>query len=158
MEPFVVKNSYFLSGHTYACNPMGAAAGKLVLELIREENLVENAENMGLYLKQKLQALYKYDIVGDIRGEGLMTGIELVKNKITKEPFDASLQISKRISSVAFDEGVVLYPGQGSADGISGDHILITPPLIINRAHCDQIADAIEKGIRKVSENTSLFE
>ncbi|MCW3465947.1 aminotransferase family protein [Chitinophaga nivalis] len=150
MEPFVQQNLPFLGGHTYACNPLGAAIGRFVLTYIAEQNLVQKAEIQGRYLKEKLQYLYKHDIVGDVRGEGLLLGIELVQDKVTKKPFPPEMNIAKRIGELAMEEGVVLYPGKGTNDGFTGDHILISPPLIINQEECDQIANVLDLCIEKV--------
>lgn len=150
MEPFVQQNNFFLGGHTFACNPLGAAVGKFVLSYIEKNNLVERAAIQGDYLKEKAKGLYKYDIVGDVRGEGLLLGIELVQDKATKKPFPPEMNIAKKIGEMALEEGVVLYPGKGSCDGFTGDHILISPPLIINNEQCDVILDVLEQCIERV--------
>lgn len=150
MEPFVNQNNCFLGGHTYACNPAGAAVGDFVIAYMKNNNIIANAHHQGQYLKEKLNQLYKYDIIGDIRGEGLLLGIEFVKNKKTKEPFSPELNISKQIGELALHEGVVLYPGKGSYDGVSGDHLLISPPLIITQDQCDTIVDTLHFCIEKV--------
>ena len=150
MEPFESLNSFFSGGHTYACNPVGAAVGQFTIEYMERFRLIENAEIQGKYLKEKLHRLHNYDIVGDIRGEGLLLGVEFVKDKITKAPFPPDMNISKRIGELALHAGVVLYPGKGSCDGLTGDHILICPPLIINNDQCDLIVDVLESSIKKL--------
>ena len=152
MEPFVAQNSFFLGGHTYACNPMGAAVGHFVIEYMEKHQLIENANNQGNYLKEKLHRLYNLEIVGDIRGEGLLIGVEFVKDKKTKEPFPSEMNISKRIGELTLNAGVILYPGKGSCDGFFGDHLLICPPLIINSSQCDKIVDVLESCIKKLQD------
>jgi adenosylmethionine-8-amino-7-oxononanoate aminotransferase len=153
MAPFIEKNTHFLAGNTYACNPVGCAVGKFVIEYLEKNELVKKSKFQGEYLKKRLEQLKKFEIVGDVRGEGLLIGIEFIKDKITKEPFPPELNLSTQISRLALNEGVVLYPGRGSRDGQSGDHILITPPFIINDQQCDEILYSLESSIEQVMEN-----
>lgn len=150
MQPFIDKKAPFMGGHTFACNPVAAAVGKFVIDYLGEENLVNNAQVMGDHLLEALQRLMKYDIVGDVRGIGLLCGIELVEDKQTRKPFPAEYNISKRIGQKAIDKGVVLYPGKGSVDGQLGDHIMIVPPLIINEEHVHELVDVLEESIKEV--------
>ncbi|MNM93034.1 L-Lysine-8-amino-7-oxononanoate aminotransferase [compost metagenome] len=141
----------FLGGHTFACNPLGAAVGSFVIDYLLENNILHRVNQVGKYLLNKLQRLDKYDIVGDVRGVGMMFGIEFVKNKNTKEPFPASMRVSKVLGDMAIERGVILYPGQGSVDGLNGDHILITPPLILNECDADVIVDTLEECIKNIN-------
>ena len=145
----------FLGGHTYSCNPVGAVVGKYVLDYIGQNDLVKNAELMGNLLMEKFQKLYKYSIVGNIRGRGLLMGIEFVKDQITKEPFPVELNVSKRIGALTLEKGVVTYPGKGSVDGRTGDHLLLGPPLIINEQQVNIIADVVEQSIKILEESLS---
>ncbi len=150
-QPFVETKTAFLGGHTFACNPVGAAAGNIALDILERERLLENSKNMGALFLKKLESLYEFDIVGDVRGVGLQCGIELVQDKITKQPFSPALNISKRIGEKSIENGVVLYPGKGSVDGVSGDHILLTPPLIVNEEQLDEIVAAIRLSLEAVT-------
>lgn len=147
----LVKNrSPFLGGHTFSCNPVGAAVGNFVIDYMNEHKIVENANKMGHLFLEKLNTLKKHEIVGDVRGVGLLTGIELVSDKKSKEPFPPEQLISKRISEKALEKGVVLYPGKGSKDGVNGDHIMITPPLIINENDIETIVSVMDSSIKEV--------
>lgn len=150
MEPFIKKNEAFMGGHTFTCNPVAAAVGKHVLKLIKRDSIVENSRVMGELLKKKLETLYKYDIVGDVRGLGLFCGVEFVMDKVTKAPFPASYNISKLIGEKVIKRGVVLYPGKGSVDGVLGDHVMIVPPLTIKEEQVDEIVNALEESIIEV--------
>lgn len=151
MAPFVDTKTAFLGGHTFACNPVGAAVGNSVLDIIEREDLISNSKNMGAVFLKKLESLYEFDIVGDVRGVGLQCGIELVQDRITKQPFASELNLSKRIGEKSIEKGVVLYPGRGSADGILGDHIMITPPLTINEEQLDEIIAVVRTCLEEVS-------
>ncbi len=151
-ETIMVKGSgHFIHGHTYAGNPLSCGIAYKVMEIVEREGYVENAAIQGKYLMEKLQDLYKYPIVGDIRGLGLMIGIEFVKNKETKEPFDTKIGLKNIVTNNCLKEGLVVYPGGGSADGIKGDHILIAPPINITKDEIDELFNALEKGIRATS-------
>jgi len=107
------------------------------MNIIEREGYVENSAVQGEYLINKMQDLYKYSIVGDIRGKGLMIGLEFVKDKVTKEPFDTKVKLNSKITNHCLDAGIVPYPGGGSVDGVRGDHILITPPINITKEEVD---------------------
>ena len=142
----------FIHGHTYAGNPLSCGIANKALEIIERENYVENAKIQGDYLLEKLQDLYKYPIVGDIRGKGLMIGVELVQDKKTKKPFDISKNVRGKLTSQCLEEGLVIYPGGGSVDGERGDHFLLAPPLSITKEQVDELVYMLDIGIRKICE------
>ena len=148
----VEGSGQFIHGHTYASNPLSCGIANLVMEIVERENYVENAAIQGAYLMSKLQTLYQYPIVGEIRGKGLMLGIEFVKDQKTKEPFETSVNLKGKLAVNCLEYGVVPYPGGGSADGVRGDHTLIAPPINITKEQVDELFDALEKGIKKTSE------
>jgi adenosylmethionine-8-amino-7-oxononanoate aminotransferase len=110
---------------------------------------------MGLYLLEKLQILYRHAIVGDVRGLGLFAGVEFVKNRDSKEPFDAKLKVNSRIGARAFEKGLITYPGGGGADGIRGDHSLLAPPFTITEAQIDEMVAILDEAIAEISEELS---
>lgn len=142
----------FHHGHTYAGNPLSTGIACKVMEIIERENYIENAAVQGEYFISKLEELRKYPIVGDVRGIGLMCGIEFVKDQETKEPFDPKLNIKGKITENCLAEGIVPYPGGGSVDGVRGDHIQLTPPITISRAEVDLLLNCLEKAIQKTCE------
>jgi adenosylmethionine-8-amino-7-oxononanoate aminotransferase len=148
----VEGSGHFIHGHTYAGNPLSCGIASKVIEIIEREGYVKNAENQGEYLMDKLQKLYDYDIVGDIRGKGLMIGIEFVKDKEAKKPFEISIELKNKITVNCLDAGLVVYPGGGSVDGVRGDHILIAPPINITKEEVDLLFDALDTGIKKTCE------
>lgn len=161
-QAFVDTKTTFLGGYTFACNPVGCAVGNKVMDILERENVIGNAEKMGTLFREKLKVLNEFDIVGDIRGVGLLCGVEIVQNKYTKEPFPASMAISKMIGEMAIQKGVVLYPGRGSVDGTLGDHLQITPPLVINEEQLDEIVDVLKQCFKevmsKIKKTTASYE
>jgi adenosylmethionine-8-amino-7-oxononanoate aminotransferase len=149
-------NGVFVHGHTYSQNPLSCATASAVLDYIREHDLVQRCATMGAYLLKKLQDLYRHPIVGDVRGLGLMAGVEFVKKRSTKEPFDPKLRLNALIGSRAFDKGLITYPGGGGADGVRGDHILLAPPFIITEEQIDQLVGILDEAIAEVAAERNL--
>lgn len=142
----------FSHGHTYIGHATACAAGVAVLEVFEKDNLLENVKNMGVYLKEVLHKRFdNHEYIGDIRGRGLFVGIELVKNKDTKECFDPSLKLFVQIKKTAKTLGLLCYPMGGTNFGKKGDHILLAPPFIINKEQIIELVDKLEEAI-----NTSL--
>ncbi|KAF8864162.1 PLP-dependent transferase [Acephala macrosclerotiorum] len=133
----------FVHGQTYQGMPLQAAAALEVQRIKREGNLMKNVQVQGAYLEERLKALLgDHPNVGDIRGRGLFWGIEFVKDKKTKEPFDIKTGIAQKISDTAISApfNMVLYPGTGTVDGIRGDHVILAPTYIVTREDVDHIA------------------
>jgi hypothetical protein len=97
-----------------------------------------------------LSLLQNHPHVGEVRGLGLLLGIEFVKNKSTREPFPKSDNIAERIRQAALDENVLVYPTQGCVDGANGDHILLAPPFIISPGESAQLGRALQSALQKV--------
>jgi len=136
-------SGFFQHGHTYLAHPTACAAGLAVVTALLERNLVERCAVQGDKLMSALQEQFEdHEFVGDIRGRGLFLGVELVRDRDTKQPFDSALGLNKKIKAAAFDEGLICYPMGGTLDGKSGDHVLLAPPFIIED---DQIAELVEK-------------
>jgi hypothetical protein len=90
-------------------------------------------------------------IVGNIRGLGLLLGVEFVRDVHTREPFPANAGIASRIYDAALTRGVLTYPIQGCADGTRGDHILLAPPFIISASEIDFLAHSLHAAVDDVS-------
>jgi len=139
------KTGGFVHGHTFSHHPVACAVGLAVIQLIQKRNLVERCRERGIYLLKRLEELMAFPFVGDVRGRGLMTAIEFVKEQKTKEPFLRSDKFTERVIDLAFENGLVLYPGTGFVDGINGDMVMVGPPLIIEEKEIDEIIEILEK-------------
>ncbi|MGA7626556.1 MAG: aspartate aminotransferase family protein [Candidatus Acidiferrales bacterium] len=137
----------FLHGFTYNAHAVAAAAGNAVLDYIERENLFARVNSAGRELHHALEPLRKFSIVGDIRGIGLLFGIEFVRDAKTREPFPPEARMATRIHDDAFDAGVVTYPIQGCVDGVRGDHVLLAPPFTITSQLIQTLADGLEQAI-----------
>ena len=137
----------FLHGFTYNAHPVATAAGNAVLDYIERENLFVRVDVAGREMRTALEPLKKFSVVGDVRGMGLLWGIEFVRDKETREPFPSDARIAYRIQEDALEAGIMTYPIQGCVDGTRGDHILLAPPFTITSAMIQMLAAGLEKAI-----------
>jgi adenosylmethionine-8-amino-7-oxononanoate aminotransferase len=146
----------FLHGFTYNSHPISLAAGRAVLRLLQEKELVRAADSKrqgstATTLRQALEGLREENAVGDVRGIGLLWGVEFVADKATKRPFAPELNFAGRAAQAAVERGLLVYPMQGCVDGVSGDHLLIAPPAVITSEQIDwavtQLREAIEETV-----------
>ncbi len=150
VEQFERNRSNFVGGHTYVGNPLSCAVGLAVVRYLVEHDLATKARENGKYMLARFEELRSHPIVGDVRGQGLMVGLEFVRDRATKEPFPPEQRIAARIGLEALDRGLVTYPGTGSVDGVLGDHMLFGPPLIITRAQIDDLVAILDQAITAV--------
>jgi hypothetical protein len=145
----------FLHGFTYGAHPVATAAGNAVLDYIEHENLFARVDVAGSEMRAALEPLKRFSVVGDVRGIGLLWGIEFVLDAKTREAFPADARIASRIQDDALEAGVMTYPIQGCVDGTRGDHILLAPPFTITTAMIQMLAAGLEKAIAEL-EKTHL--
>jgi adenosylmethionine-8-amino-7-oxononanoate aminotransferase len=138
----------FHHGHTYIGHATACAAALAVQRTIRADDLLTTVRERGDELAALLAERFGgHPHVGDIRGRGLFRGIELVANRVTKEPFDPALAVHARVKRAAMERGLMCYPMSGTIDGKRGDHILLAPPFIISRGQLDELADKLAGAI-----------
>ncbi len=138
------RSGFFQHGHTYMGHPTVSAGSLAVVKAIIGRGLLGNVVEKGQALKSALDERFgQHAHVGDIRGRGLFQGIELVQDRNSKAPFDASRGINKKVKKAAFEAGLMCYPMGGTIDGKRGDHVLIAPPFIINDSQIDELADKL---------------
>ena len=145
----------FLHGFTYSAHPVATAAGLAVLDYIAEKNLIERSAEAGKELLAALGPLRGIPIVGDIRGLGLLIGIEFVQDASSRQPFPAEKGLADKIYDAAVARGVLTYPIQGCVDGTRGDHILLAPPFIISTQEIRILADTLCEAISAVAQQSS---
>ena len=133
----------FWHGYTYTGHPTVCAAGLANLEIIEREKLVQKAREQGKYLAKKLNTLKDLPIVGDVRSQGLIGAVELVKNKDTKEMFPAEMSIAQKAWEKALETGVITRVA-------GGNNIAICPPLIITKEQIDELVAALRNAILAV--------
>ncbi|WVT76478.1 aspartate aminotransferase family protein (plasmid) [Sinorhizobium chiapasense] len=147
-DAFANGSGFFQHGHTYMGHPMAAAAGLAVQQVIRRENLLTNVVAMGAELERQLiERFGNHHHVGDVRGRGLFRGVELVADRASKRPFDPKLKLNALVKKEAMARGLMVYPMGGTIDGRTGDHVLIAPPFIVERAEIGRIVERLGDAI-----------
>jgi len=125
--------------HTYNANPITCATGLAVLDEYERLNLIDNAAAVGDYLKKRVWALTdEFPIIGDVRGQGLLLGIELVADPVSKQPMTADFLPTEKIRIHGLNNGLIIY-SRRTAGGKYGDWFLLSPPLTITQAECDEL-------------------
>ncbi|MGZ7077539.1 MAG: aspartate aminotransferase family protein [Candidatus Angelobacter sp.] len=150
VEAIAQGSGAFQHGFTYQNHPVSMAAGNAVLDVLEEESLFARVPDASRELFAALEPLKAHRHVGDVRGLGLLTGVEFVKDKATRAPFPREENIAGKIFQAAMEQGVLTYPTQGCVDGVNGDHILLAPPFIITAEECHITAWAIEVAMEKI--------
>ncbi len=156
----------FVHSHTYQAHGVSCAAALAVQKVLRRDRLVERCATKGRWLEHALRStLGDRKYVGNIRGRGLFWGIEFVKDRITKEPFEPGLCFTWRMVDEALRRGLSIYPGAGTADGIKGDHVIVAPPYNMSDEEFDEMVallqdtyDAVEKELMAVLEGVQTSE
>lgn len=152
-----IASGAFLHGFTYNAHPVSVAVGRAVLHCLQEQSLVQAADSgrkgsVAAKLDHSLSTLLELNAVGDVRGIGLLRGVEFVSDKQTKKPFAPELNFAGKVGAAALKRGLLVYPMQGCVDGMSGDHLLIAPPAVITPEQIDwavgQLTEAIEEASR----------
>ena len=155
-DAIVNGSGFFQHGHTYMGHATACAAALEVQRVIEEENLLSNVQARGDQLRAALrECLGDHPHVGDIRGRGLFVGIELVRDRPSKRPFEPQRKLHAAIKQEAMARGLMVYPMGGTIDGKSGDHVLLAPPFICTPSDIDQIVersrDAIDAALAVAS-------
>ncbi len=137
------ENLAFSEGHTYGGNPLSSAVGIACINEILERNLVQKAEELGVYLRNQLKELSKdLGVIGDVRGKGLLVGVEFVKDTSTNQPFDGATKLGIRVGKTALKKGLILR--------YDPDWIAFAPPLVISREEVDLMMDIFAQSLREV--------
>jgi adenosylmethionine-8-amino-7-oxononanoate aminotransferase len=150
VEAFEQGSSSFQHGFTYQNHPVSMAAGNAVLDVLEEQRLFARVPEASRALFAALEPLKQHRHVGDVRGLGLLAGIEFVKDKATRTPFPREENIAGKIFQAAMGEGMLTYPTQGCVDGVNGDHVLLAPPFIVTSEECHVTARAIAVAMERV--------
>ena len=138
----------FQHSHTYSGHPLACAAALAVQRVIRRDNLLANVRDQGARLSRRLNERFgNHPFVGDVRGRGLFQGIEVVADRGTKESFDPARKIHARIKKEAMARGLMVYPMGGTVDSVSGDHVLLAPPFILDAAAVDTIVERLGEAV-----------
>ena len=151
-----IASGAFLHGFTYNAHPISLAAGRAVLHRLQQQKLVQAANSgregtVAARVGCSLSALLDLKTVGEVRGIGLLRGVEFVSDKESKKPFAPEFSFAGRVTSAALQRGLLVYPVQGCVDGTSGDHLLIAPPAVITAEQIDWAVEQLRKSIEEAA-------
>lgn len=155
-DAFSAGTGYLQHGFTYMGHATACAAALAVVRAIEDRDLLANVRTMGTRLDAALTERFgNHPNVGDIRGRGLFLGLEFVRDRATKEPFDPKHALNGRIKKAAMAHGLMCYPMSGTIDGRRGDHVLLAPPFIIDDTHIalitDKLAAAVDDALQELA-------
>ncbi len=141
----------FSHGHSYVGHAIATAAGLAVMQVLEDENLLDSVRQTGELLRNRLADVFsEHPHVGDVRGRGLLVGIELVEDRMSKTGIRKELGVPGAIRQAAMDNGLICYPGGGTEDGVNGAHILLAPPFIYQPEHVDELVSKLEKTLQQL--------
>jgi hypothetical protein len=153
VDDIVAGSGDFVHGGTFSHHPVTTAAGLATLRYLQQHDLVAAAARKGVRLEEKLRdGLGDLPCVGDIRGIGLMWGVEFVMDRQAKSPFPPERQVAQRVADTAFERGLIVYPSGGCVDGTAGDHLTLGPPFIITEDQMDEMVALLRGAIEVETE------
>lgn len=154
MQTIRAGSGVIMSGHTYSGNPLSCAVGLAVVRYVQKHDLPRRATALGRGLGERLEGLKaRHPIVGDVRGLGLMRGLEFVADPAARTPFPTDARVTARLVAAAQEQGLLIYPALSGADDEPGDAVIIAPPLTISEAELDLLGDLLDRSLTDL-ENT----
>ena len=154
LDPIQKKGKNFLHAQTFAHHAVGCATGLATLDYLEEHALVSRCAQVGKRLKHKLEGLLNHPHIGDVRGKGLLIGVEFVRNRTKKTPFPREKKYVEAFIAEALNRGLVFWPNIGHADGTNGDLVMVAPPFVIQE---DGISEMLEKFEATLTEMEKKF-
>jgi adenosylmethionine-8-amino-7-oxononanoate aminotransferase len=139
----------FMHAQTFSHHPVACAAGVATMRYLKDHKLVERCARMGRVLHERLAPLAQLPHVGDVRGRGLLAGIEFVEDKATRAPLPRAARIAETFADAALDAGLTVWPNVGHADGTSGDLAMVAPPFIVTEQEIDEIVQRFTTALQK---------
>ena len=147
-QAFYGGSGLFQHGQTYMGHATACAAALVVQQKIQAPGMMARVRRLGEGFERRLATRFAdHRHVGDIRGRGLFRGLELVRDRATKAPFDPSHGLHRRIKAAALTRDLICYPGGGTVDGRRGDHVLLAPPYIVTESQLDDIVERLGAAI-----------
>jgi adenosylmethionine-8-amino-7-oxononanoate aminotransferase len=149
-------SGFFQHGHTYIGHAAACAGALAVQKRLHEDGVLSRVKPLGQALEARLRQQFRENPhVGDIRGRGLLWGVELVEDRATKKPFDPKLRLHARVKRKAMEQGLMCYPMGGTIDGAQGDHVLLAPPFILAEPQLDELVDKLGRAFSILEEVTT---
>lgn len=151
VDPIARGSGALLHAQTFSHHPASCAAGMATLEYLDRHRLVARCAERGGYLRTALERVAELPLVGDIRGAGLLAGVELVADRDRRAPFPRERKVAERVVARAMEEGLILWPNTGHADGTRGDLVMLAPPYVISESELDELVDRLHRTLAAVA-------
>jgi hypothetical protein len=141
-----------LHAQTFSHHPVLCAAGVATLRYLREHRLIERCARMGPVLHRRLEVLRGLPLVGDVRGRGLLAGVEFVADPATREPLPRAAAFAETFTAAALEAGLVVWPNVGHADGTRGDLAMLAPPFIVTEEEIEEMVARFRRALLAAAE------
>lgn len=141
-----------LHAQTFSHHPTACAAGVAAIRYLRDHGLIQRCATIGTVFHQRLAALRALPMVGDVRGRGLLAGVEFVADQETRTPFPRSARVAERFAAAALDAGLVVWPNVGQADGVNGDLAMLAPPFVVTEEQVDELIQMFGSALRSIEQ------
>jgi adenosylmethionine-8-amino-7-oxononanoate aminotransferase len=147
------REGKFFDGYSHSGEPLSCSVGTTVLRIMKRDGLVDRANEMGDYARERLAELSAvHPTIGEVRGRGLMIGVEFVKDRATREPFPLKAGFAPRLAETALDKGAFLFTAQGFINNQAGDQLLLAPPLVIAQEEIDEIMAILDECLTELED------
>jgi adenosylmethionine-8-amino-7-oxononanoate aminotransferase len=147
---FEEADTSFVHGESFTGHTAVSAAGLATLNYIEKHDLVRRAGTLGDHLGECMETLRKNPMVGEIRGHGLLRGVELVADKTMKRPFPRAKGVAEAVGRECNERGLLVLPGVAGADGTDGDTVVLAPPYIVTHEQIDTMVSILGEAIKVV--------
>ncbi len=155
LDPIARSSGSVIHAQTFTHTPMMCAAGLAAVRYIKKHDLIARSRTMGGRLHQSLDPIRRHPLVGDVRGRGLLAGIEFVADRGTKAPYPRKAKIAERVTEAALDAGLIVWPNVGQADGTAGDLVCLAPPFVVTDAEMDEMIARLGRALDVVYQSLS---
>jgi adenosylmethionine-8-amino-7-oxononanoate aminotransferase len=152
VEVLAGKSGVFLHAQTFSHHPTLCAAGVATIRYIRRHRLIERCADMGQELHRALEALTDLPSVGDVRGRGLLAGIEFVADRDSRRPFSASRRFAESVAAAALELGLVVWPNSGQLGDGTGDLVMLAPPFVVEREQIEELVTTLAQAIERTAQ------
>jgi adenosylmethionine-8-amino-7-oxononanoate aminotransferase len=142
-----------LHAQTFSHHATLCAAGVATIRYIRSHRLVERCAEMGRELHRALEALRALPSVGDVRGRGLLAGVEFVADRDTRRPYPAGRRFAESVAAAALELGLVVWPNNGYLEEGTGDVVMLAPPFVIDRAQIGEMVTTLAQAIEHTAQS-----
>jgi adenosylmethionine-8-amino-7-oxononanoate aminotransferase len=153
VEVLARTSGVFLHAQTFSHHPTLCAAGVATIQYIRRHRLIERCDEMGQELHRALEALRELPSVGDVRGRGLLAGIEFVADRDSRRPFSAARRFAESVAAAALGLGLVVWPNSGQLEDGTGDLVMLAPPFVIEREQIDELVTTLVQAIERSAQS-----